>query len=172
MKRILIIAVLATTTLTFTACATSEKTTATSTTAATASPGENVEQVLTQIEQNWATLATKHDKAASLAAFDQDVAEDWSAISWDGQTYAQFTRAQAIANIKSDAGQVESVTVDGIKVRANGDTAIVTYYSNEKSKFQGRDTSGRYFNTDVFVKRAGHWQVIAGHASRVEAPKQ
>lgn len=172
MKRILIIVVLAATTLPFTSCATSEKTAATSSPTAAASPGENVEQVLTQLEQKWAALASKHDKAATLAAFDQDVAEDWSAIGWDGQTYATITRAQAIANIKSDAGSVESVTLDRIKVRVNGDTAIVTYYSNEKSKFQGRDTSGRYLNTDVFVKRAGRWQVIAGHGSRVEAPKQ
>ncbi len=171
MKRILIILVLVAIALPFTSCATSEKTAATSSPAAAASPDENVEQVLTQVEQKWAALPSKHDKAAVLAAFDQDIAEDWSGIGWDGQTYAAFTRAQAIANVKSDAGQVESYTMDGIKVRVNGDTAIVTYYSNEKSKFQGRDTSGRYLNTDVFVKRAGRWQCIAGHVSRLEAPK-
>lgn len=172
MKRILIIAVLAVTTLPFASCSTSEKTATTSSPAAAASPGENVEQVLTQLEQKWATLASKHDKAAVLAAYDQDIAEDWGAIGWDGQTYAAFTRAQAIANIKSDAGQFDSYTVEGIKVRVNGDTAIVTYYSTEKSKFQGRDTSGRYLNTDVFVKRAGRWQCIAGHVSRLETPQK
>jgi len=62
------------------------------------------------------------------------------------------------------------VSIDGIKVRVFGDTAVVTYGQTEKSQYKGKDSSGRTMWTDIFVKRNGKWQLVANHSSRVEAP--
>ena len=48
-----------------------------------------------------------------------------------------------------------------MKVRAYGDTAVVTYVTTDKGKFKGQDISGRYRWTDVFVRRGGTWQIVA-----------
>ena len=172
MKQILITAILALTTLSFASCATSNEkaTTSSSSPVTAASPGENVELTLTQMEQRWVEHILKHDTAATLADIERDIADEFVAIGWDGKSYAQFTKAQAIANVKSGAGTIESLTVEGMKVRVFGDTAVVTYSDHEKSKYQGRDTSGRYLITDVFAKRNARWQVVASHSSRIPQP--
>ena len=170
MKQTLIIAILVVATLSFTSCATTNEKPAPAATAATAaSPSENVEQALTRMEQGWVEQFIKGDAAGLVAAYEQVMADEWMGIGYDGKTY---TKAQVIVNIKSGVVTAASITMDGMKVRVFGDTAMVTYYDTEKSTFQGKDTSGRYINTDVFVKRNGNWQLIAGQATRVEQPKQ
>jgi len=54
-----------------------------------------------------------------------------------------------------------------MKVHVYGDTAIVTGLNTTKGTFKGKDTSGAYRFTDVFVKRDGRWQVVATRASLV-----
>jgi hypothetical protein len=49
--------------------------------------------------------------------------------------------------------------------------AIVLGLETEKSMIHGKDMSGQYRFTDVFVKRDGRWQAVASHASRVSAQK-
>jgi hypothetical protein len=52
-------------------------------------------------------------------------------------------------------------------VRVYGDTAIASGLGTEKSTYKGKDTSGQYRYTDVFVKRNGTWQAVATHGSKV-----
>ncbi len=54
-----------------------------------------------------------------------------------------------------------------MKVQVHGDAAVVTYRSTDKGSYKGNDLSGQYRWTDVFVKRNGRWQAIAGHGTRV-----
>jgi ketosteroid isomerase-like protein len=49
-----------------------------------------------------------------------------------------------------------------------GDRAIVNGLTTEKSITAGKDTSGQYRWTDVFVKRDGRWQCVTGYASKVQ----
>ena len=167
MKPILIIAVLVLATVSFSSCAASgKKATSPSSSSATstASPSENVEQALTQMEREWGDAFVKRD----TASLERIMANDWAGISWDGKTY---TKAQTIAEVKSGTTTVESTTMEPLKVRVFGDTAVVTGGDTEKSKYQGKDTSGRYLWTDVFVKRNGRWQAVASHSTRVEPAK-
>ena len=53
------------------------------------------------------------------------------------------------------------------KVNVYGDTAIVTFASNDKGTYKGKDISGKTRWTDVFVKRGGKWQIVSSHGSRV-----
>lgn len=102
-----------------------------------------------QMERDWADAIVKHD----AAAISRIIAEDWSETSWDGQS---FRIAQALAGLP--LGTTESITMDPITVRVFGDVAIVTAGDTEKSTDKGKDSSGHYVWTDVYMKRNGQWQ--------------
>ena len=131
---------------------------------AAVAPGQSVEQEVMQMEREW-TEAPMHHDATPL---ERIVADDWVGINWDGKTY---TKAQIIGDIKSGAFRMDSVTLDPIKVRVFGDTAVATGGDTEKSQYQGKDSSGHYVWTDVYLKRNGHWQAVASQSTRFETGK-
>ena len=64
-------------------------------------------------------------------------------------------KAQAIADLKSGDLKLQSASLDGAKVQVYGDTAVVTYSSNDKGTYKGKDISGKTRWTDVFVNHNG-----------------
>lgn len=123
----------------------------------------SVEQTLMKIERDGLAALLKKD----IAAFGRIFADDAVVITPDGSAQ---TKAQLIADVKSGDLVVESSEISDMKVRAYGDTAVVTYVTTDKGKFKGQDISGRYRWTDVFVRRAGTWQVVAGHGTPIQQP--
>ena len=77
------------------------------------------------------------------------------------------TKVQGLADIKSGDYKFDSMTMGDMKVRVFGETAIVTGSDDEKSSYKGKDTSGHYTWTDVFVKRQGRWQAVATQATLI-----
>jgi ketosteroid isomerase-like protein len=57
--------------------------------------------------------------------------------------------------------------VDDRQLRVCGDAAVVTCRTTIKETWKGKDTSGQYRNTDIWVKRAGRWQLLASHTSKI-----
>jgi ketosteroid isomerase-like protein len=119
-----------------------------------------VEQDLMQIERDWAAAMVKKDTAA-LGRF---TADDWVFTAPDGRLQ---TRAEIEAELGSGDLKFESSTVDDLKVRVFGDTAIVTGRTTDKGQYKGQDISGQYRFTDIFVKRNGRWQSVSTHVSRI-----
>ena len=120
----------------------------------------NDEQIIKQLEQEWADALMKRDQAA----IDRITSADWVLTDPKGRLIA---KAQAEADLKSGTVKFESIKLDELKVRVYGDTAVVHGLETRKSSYKGKDTSGQYRFTDVFVKRNGRWQAIASHVSRV-----
>lgn len=120
-----------------------------------------VEQTLMQMERDWGQALLKNDTAA-LAKI---VADDWVGIGSDGKP---ATKAEAIADIKSGASTTQSYDLGAMKVRDFGNTAVVTGSDTEKSISKGKDTSGTYAWTDVYVMRNGHWQAAASQSTKLE----
>jgi ketosteroid isomerase-like protein len=52
-------------------------------------------------------------------------------------------------------------------VRVIGDVAVVTARNTIKGTYMGKDVSGAYRGTDVFVKRGGRWRVLTTQATAV-----
>src|SRR5262245_37381482 len=117
---------------------------------------ENVAEVLTKIENDWIEAALKHDPAM----VERILADDFVAIEPNGKT---SMKAQIVDGTKPGGYTAEALSIDDVKVRVFGDTAVVTYGQSEKSLNQGKDLSGRSVWTDVFVKRNGRWQIVAEH---------
>jgi len=120
----------------------------------------NDEQIIKQLEQEWADALLKRDQAA----IDRITSADWVLTDPKGRLIA---KAQADADLKSGTVKFESIKLDELKVRVYGDTAVVHGLETRKSSYKGKDTSGQYRFTDVFVNRNGRWQAIATHVSRV-----
>jgi hypothetical protein len=81
-----------------------------------------------------------------------------------------LTKPQALTDIGSDSASLESTVLGDMKVRLYGNTAIVTGTDTEKSEYHGKDSSGVYLWTDVFVLRNGRWQAVSSQSTKVAAP--
>jgi ketosteroid isomerase-like protein len=122
-----------------------------------------IEQTLVQMEHDWSQADTQKD----AAALDRILAEDWIGIDFEGTV---LTKSQALQGIRSDSTVLESTELGDIKVRIYGNTAIVTGTDTEKSEYHGKDSSGKYLWTDVFVLRDGRWQAVSSQSTKLATP--
>jgi ketosteroid isomerase-like protein len=120
----------------------------------------SISETLMQMERDWGAAEMKKD----FAAVEKILANDWVGIDYDGQI---VPRADAIAHLKSGQSRLQSEEISDMKVRVYGNTAVVTGRDTEKSADRGKDSSGKYVWTDVFVLRNGRWQVVASQSTKV-----
>ncbi len=52
-----------------------------------------------------------------------------------------------------------------LKVRAYGDTAVASYRMAAEAQFDGQEIKRRLCITNVWMKRNGHWQIVARHTA-------
>jgi len=120
----------------------------------------NVEQSLMHIEQEMDDAVVKGDTSASERYLsDNCVITDPGGIVMD--------KTRSISDLKSGDLKIESSKLEDMKVQVYGNTAVVTYGTTDKGTYKGKDISGKYRWTDVFVKRNGRWQIVADQATRV-----
>ena len=116
------------------------------------------ERDILKLENDWSTAWQKKD-----AAFLQKLlADEYLSTDYEGAT---FTKTQDVANVAQST--TTSFALTDMKVHVYGDTAIVTGLNTIKATLKGKDISGAYRFTDVFVKRDGRWQVVATQSSLV-----
>ena len=121
---------------------------------------KSVEQTLMQMERDWGQAGVKKD----AAALDKIMADDWVGIDFEGKA---ITKAEAIADLKAGSSTTQSYELGPMKVRVFGNTAVVTGSDTEKSTYKGKDSSGKYVWTDVWVMRDGRWQAAASQSVKV-----
>jgi ketosteroid isomerase-like protein len=115
---------------------------------------------LVKMEANWSKAIVARDVAAVGAI----VAPDWAGQGSDGTL---SNKVKMLADMKKGVDTSTSMVNRDVHVRIIGDLAIVQGSDDEKSKHNGKDSSGAYTWTDVFQKRAGHWLVIASQSTPV-----
>jgi ketosteroid isomerase-like protein len=118
------------------------------------------EKELMDVENHWAEATVKGD----VQVLERLYADEYLAIDPAGAT---FTKAQDIANVKSGNFKLETFKLDELKVRLHGEVAVVTGRNTIKATYMGKDISGAYRFTDVFVKRGGRWQVLTTQGTLV-----
>jgi hypothetical protein len=118
------------------------------------------EQEVMRIEQEMLAALLKGDAGPS----ERYLAGNYVFTGPDGVTMG---KAQSIQDLKSGNLKLQAASLDDSKVHVYGDTAIVTYSSNDKGTYKGKDISGKTRWTDVFVKEKGRWTVVASHGSPV-----
>jgi len=103
-------------------------------------------------ERNQAIL---HGDAAVLERMTSD---DYTFITLRGELR---TKAEIVKGFQSGSFKYESRTISDLKVRVYGDTAIVTGRSSQQGKENGKDYSGDYRFTRVYLKQRGQWVTVA-----------
>jgi ketosteroid isomerase-like protein len=124
-------------------------------------PGQGAEQEVINLENEW-TNAYVHGDTAALER-----------IEADGYLYTDpggkvSGKAEDIADVKAGGYKLQSFTPENMKVHLFGDTAVVTGHGLEKGTAKGKDTSGTYAYTDIFIKRGGRWQAIASQFTKIK----
>lgn len=116
------------------------------------------ELTLRHLEQTWVD-AFLHKDSASLSRI---LANDWHGqYPWGNED-----RTQALAALSSSKAGIESLTLGPMRVRIFGETAFIQGSDDEKSTFDGKDTSGHFTWTDIFARRNGHWVAVASQLTR------
>jgi ketosteroid isomerase-like protein len=120
----------------------------------------STEQEIMQIEKELLAALLKGDTNPS----ERYLADSYVFTAPDG---VSMGKAQSIEDLKSGNLKLQAASLDNAKVQVYGDTAIVTYSSNDKGTYKGKDISGKTRWTDVFVKQKGRWVIVASHGSFV-----
>jgi ketosteroid isomerase-like protein len=123
----------------------------------------NPEQTIKQIQQELVTAITQ----GNTAPFERYLADTFVFTAADGGIQ---TRSEWLADLKSGDLKLQSTTNEDVKVQAYGDAAVVTYRSTDKGTYKGKDISGQYRWTDVFVKQKGGWRWVATQGTHIAQP--
>ena len=92
------------------------------------------------------------------AALERMTSDDYTFITLRGELR---TKAEIVKGFKSGSFRYEARTISDLNVRVYGDTAIVTGRSSQRGKEDGKDYSGDYRFTRVYVKQRGQWVTVA-----------
>ena len=122
--------------------------------------GENVEQTIKQLVNERAQAIRRAD----TPAIERLYADDYLSTNALGNVR---NKTQISADFKSGVLKTESLVINELSVRVHGETALVTGLQTTKGQDGGRSTSGQARFTQVWERRAGRWQIVANHASRI-----
>ena len=114
------------------------------------------EDEIRQLEREWGDAFERGD----MAALDRFMADDYILTDPLGNVRS---KAESLAALKSNEVRFESTRSDDVRVRINGDTAVVTGRSTFKGRYKGWSMAGQYQYTDVLVKRRGSWMAVSSH---------
>jgi ketosteroid isomerase-like protein len=112
------------------------------------------------------SLETEHNTAIAhgdVATLDKMTSDDYTFITPRGflVTKAQVLKALANGEFKYEYRQIYDV-----KIRVYGDAAVVTGRSLYTGQNQGREQSGAFRYTRVYVRQNGRWLAVAWQATR------
>jgi len=91
-------------------------------------------------------------------ALERMTSDDYTFITLRGELR---TKAEIVQGFKSGSFHYDSREISDLKVRVYGNTAVVTGRSIQKGKENGKDYSGDYRFTRVYVTQDGRWQTVA-----------
>ena len=104
---------------------------------------------------------------ADAAALGRLYADDFIGIGPSGTVR---TKPQVIADFTSGSLKFQSITTDDVQWRVYGDTAVETGRSTMDGQDRGKTVPRDNRFTRVWVKRHGHWQLVANHYSLLVTP--
>jgi len=118
-----------------------------------------VEEKIKQLEQEWAQAGVKRD----TSVYERIEADDFVFTDPEGVV---GDKAKDLSELKAGEFTAEAIDLDDMKVRVFGNAAVVTGRTTIKGgKYKGKDISGQYRFTDVWVNRGGRWQAVASQAT-------
>jgi hypothetical protein len=101
--------------------------------------------------------------AGDRAAIERIIAPEWHGTAPDGR---QRDRDAVLREVfESRVHRIHGVEVDELRIQVFDDAAVVTGRTHGVGEFEGTPYDVFIRFTDTFVRRSGHWQAVASHAS-------
>jgi hypothetical protein len=92
------------------------------------------------------------------AALDRMTSDDYTFITLRGELR---TKAEIVRDFRSGAIKYQSREISDLNIRVYGNSAVVTGRAIQKGMENGKDYSGDYWFTRVYVNQDGRWQTVA-----------
>jgi ketosteroid isomerase-like protein len=116
---------------------------------------------ITELEQKLAAAWVRGDKAFIVGV----LAPEWSVTDPSGRVLA---KQQVLdETFSSDERQIESMTIDDVKVRIFGTVAVATGRTRASGSYKGERASVELRFTDVLLRRDGRWQFVVSQGTLV-----
>jgi ketosteroid isomerase-like protein len=116
---------------------------------------------ITELEQKLAAAWVRGDRAFIVGV----LAPEWSVTDPSGRVLA---KQQVLdETFSSDERQIESMTVDDVKVRIFGAVAVATGRTRASGSYKGERASVELRFTDVLLRRGGRWQFVVSQGTLV-----
>ena len=129
-----------------------------------AGPSRDVAAVRTQLLAIEAEIA-RANRECDYKYFDRVEADEFIFTDASGKV---STKKEDLAGEKDCRRSETTQSLDEVIVQAHGDVALISARSTTTATGRdGQSVSRRSRFTDVFVWRAGRWQLVAGHSSRL-----
>jgi hypothetical protein len=93
-----------------------------------------------------------------VAALDRMISDDYTFITLRGELRI---KSDILKGFASGSFKYESRQISDLNVRVYRDTAVVTGRSVQKGAENGKDYSGAYWFTRVYIKQQGRWTTVA-----------
>lgn len=103
-------------------------------------------------------------RKGDTVALERFLADDYAFTNPFGQV---MSKTETLSDLKSGRIKFETMSMDDLRVRLYGDTAVATGHVTLKGHRDERDISGQYRGTWVFVKNDGRWQVVSGQSTQI-----
>ena len=112
-----------------------------------------VEEIrLLEEERNQAIL---HGDSAALERMTSD---DYTFVTLRGE---MLTKAAIVQNFRSGVAKYQSREISDLNIRVYGSSAVVTGRAIQKGAENGKDYSGNYWFTRVYINKGGRWITVA-----------
>jgi ketosteroid isomerase-like protein len=121
-----------------------------------------------KVREEIRALETARNEAivhGDAAALERMTSDDYTFITLRGELR---TKAEIVKGFSSGAFKYGSREISDLNIRVYENAAVVTGRSSQKGTENGKDYSGDYRFTRVYVKQNGQWLTVALQATRVE----
>jgi ketosteroid isomerase-like protein len=122
----------------------------------TAAATAAVAHELVQLAQELAASVQRHDRGR----LEELLAEEFTLQGAAGQMGREEFLESA-----SGPYEIDEFTYDEIDSEVYGNTAVLVSRYRQVARLDGRDLSHEMHVTDVWVRRAGRWQIVRRHAT-------
>jgi ketosteroid isomerase-like protein len=114
---------------------------------------------LVQLERDLAGAVQGRD----LEKLDRILGEEFTLVT--GRPGAETRDRQQYLDVAREQYVVDSFQFESIEPTVYGHVAVVRVRYRQQARLDGEDRSGGYLFTDVWVRRAGRWQLVTRHLS-------
>jgi hypothetical protein len=114
---------------------------------------------LVQLERDLARAVKERD----LEKLDRILGEEFTLVT--GRPGAETRDRQGYLDIARDRYAIDSFELESIEPTVYGHVAVVRARYRQQGRLDGEDRTGAYLFTDVWIRRAGRWQLVTRHSS-------